>query len=264
MAKTLERLEYLVRVVTTGFGFLVFTLMGLAFRFVACPLLTAFYRDPRKRVLKARWVVQRSFSGFIQLLQCLRVLDLDIYGREKLAQPGLLLCASHPTLIDVVILMSMIPNANCIVKAKLNQSFALRSPVQTSGYIANDSGPGLVEECCASLAQDDTLIIFPEGTRTTPGVSPRLHHGAARVALASGRNITPVRIVCEPPALMKGIAWYQIPKRRMHFTVTVGEAIAVAAFQEKLAREEMPLVVRSLTQEIRCRLFPQLSAGGKR
>ena len=55
MAKTLERLEYLVRVVTTGFGFLVFTLMGLAFRFVACPLLTVFYRDPRQRVLKARW-----------------------------------------------------------------------------------------------------------------------------------------------------------------------------------------------------------------
>ena len=178
MAEIGRRLDYAWRVLATGFGFLTFTLMGLLFRFAACPLLTLFIRTPRRRELSARRIVQVSFAFFIGLMQALGPLRLTVKGREKLQQPGLLLCPSHPTLIDVVILMSMIRNANCLVKAKLLDSFALRAPIVTSGYIANDSGPNLINACAESLAARDTLIIFPEGTRTTPGVLPHLNCNA--------------------------------------------------------------------------------------
>ena len=108
---------------------------------------------------------------FLQVLK----LEVDPQLKKRLATESLFICASHPTLIDVVILHSLIENANCIVKAALRESFALSSPVRAANYIANDSGSELIEACAASLARGDTLVVFPEGTRSVPGKEPKLH-----------------------------------------------------------------------------------------
>ena len=166
----MKRLEHLYRTLATGFCFCVFFVMGVSFRVFVCPLLALIYRhDARQKVLTARRVVQESFAFFTALMQGLGVLKLTINGREKLAAPGLLICPSHPTLIDVVILMSLIPNASCIVKAALAQKAAMKGPLKTAGYLTNDNGPALVDACAETLALGDTLIIFPEGTRSVPG-----------------------------------------------------------------------------------------------
>lgn len=93
---------------------------------------------------------------FLQVLK----LEVDPQLKKRLATESLFICASHPTLIDVVILHSLIENANCIVKAALRESFALSSPVMAANYIANDSGSELIEACAASLARGDTLVVF--------------------------------------------------------------------------------------------------------
>ena len=75
--------------------------------------------------------MQASFSGFVRMMRFLQVLKLEVDPqlKKRLATESLFICASHPTLIDVVILPSLIENANCIVKAALHDSFALSSPV---------------------------------------------------------------------------------------------------------------------------------------
>ena len=257
--KTLSlRLNYIWRLFATGFCFLTFALMGLSFRFVVCPLLDVFVRDGRQRELAARRVVQKSFSLFVGLMQSLRCLECRFEGDlERLRSEPLLICANHPTLIDVVILHSLIENANCIVKAALRESFALSSPVRAASYIANDSGPELIEACAASLARGDTLVVFPEGTRSVPGKEPKLHHGAAAIALASHHNITPVCITCTPPALMKGISWYQVPERKMCISVRAAPDIGIEPFLEAEKDLGRPIAVRRLTQELKNRLFAQ-------
>lgn len=256
----MKRLEHLYRTLATGFCFCVFFVMGVSFRVFVCPLLALIYRhDARQKVLTARRVVQKSFAFFTALMQGLGVLKLTINGREKLAAPGLLICPSHPTLIDVVILMSLIPNANCIVKAALAQKAAMKGPLKTAGYLTNDNGPALVDACAETLALGDTLIIFPEGTRSVPGKIPHLQHGAAAAALAAKSPVTPVRITCEPPSLMKGIPWYRIPERPMHITVTVLEAIDPAPFLAAEMNEGRPKAVRSLTRTLFSSLFSQLT-----
>lgn len=257
MDKTLAwRINFAWRLLATGACFLIFSLMGLAFRFVVCPWLNATTHDLRHRQLRARSVVQRSFAWFVQLMVRVGVLDFVVKGPvERLNREGLLICANHPTLIDVVLLMSMIDNANCIVKAELRESFALSSPVRTTGYVANDSGPELIAACAESLSAGDTLIVFPEGTRSRPGREPHLQHGAAATALAAGKSITPVHITCTPPSLMKGLAWYHIPPKRMHFEITFGSDIDIDPFlaiERELGR---PIAVRRLTQEIKNRIF---------
>ena len=255
------RLNYLWRLAATGFCFLTFALMGLAFRFAACPLLNIVFRDSRKRELAARRVVQKSFSFFVGLMQSLGCLEYRFEGDVKrLRSESLLICANHPTLIDVVLLMSKIPNATCIVKASLTHSFALKSPVLTSGYISNDSGPELIEACAQALGRNDTLIIFPEGTRSRPGEEPRLKHGAAATAIAALKNITPVVISCTPASLMKGIAWYRIPSRKMFFSIKILPDIGIAPYVEAEASIGRPAAVRRLNRTIKETLFTKQEA----
>lgn len=257
MAQIVDRLERGYRTLATGFGFLVFFTMGLAFRYTVCPILSLTYKhDQRRKELAARRVVNRSFAFFISMMRFLRVMDLTVVNGEKLKDAGRLICPSHPTLIDVVILISQIENANCIVKAALMQSSAMAGPISTSGYIANDHGPELIDDCVKSLSKGDTLLIFPEGTRSVPGVVSKLHHGAAAAALAAHKNITPVKITCEPPALMKGIAWYTIPQKRMHITVTVLDDIDITPFLDEEQTQGRPIAVRHLTKYLFNALFP--------
>lgn len=248
-------LNYAWRVVATGFCFLTFSCMGLAFRFLACPYVNLTARSPRERELKARRIVQRSFDRFVLLMQRLGVLQWRVRGRERLRDGGQLVCPSHPTLIDVVLMMSMISNANCIVKADLKRSFAMSSPIVTTGYIANDSGPALIEACTQSLNAGDTLIIFPEGTRTRPGKEPKLHHGAAATALSARMPITPVVITCTPPSLMKGIPWYRIPPSKMSFEIDVLEPIDIEPYLSIERQQGRPIAIRRLTEALKSALF---------
>ena len=50
-------------------------------------------------------------------MRCLGLMTYEIRGRERLRRDGLLILANHPTLIDVVLLVSLLPNADCVVKS---------------------------------------------------------------------------------------------------------------------------------------------------
>ena len=90
----------------------------------------------------------------------------QIEGGERLQRDGLLVLANHPTLIDVVCLISLLPNADCVVKRAVARNPFMRGPVRAAGYISNDDGAGLVDDCVAAVHAGGTLVIFPEGTRS--------------------------------------------------------------------------------------------------
>jgi 1-acyl-sn-glycerol-3-phosphate acyltransferase len=106
----------------------------------------------------------------------------------------------------------------------------MRGPVQAAGYVSNEDGAGLVDDCIAAVRAGGNLVIFPEGTRTTPGQPLRLQRGAANIAVRGRLNITPVRLTCSPLTLGKGEKWYCVPSRRFHVTVDVQEDLPIARF----------------------------------
>ncbi|MFT3761474.1 MAG: lysophospholipid acyltransferase family protein [Pseudoxanthomonas sp.] len=218
-----QRLDHAWRVVGTGLSFAAFGVGGLLLRVTVFPLLQLCVRDPlRRRRIARRWV-QRSFAAHVELMRRLGVLTWEIHGRERLERDGLLVLANHPTLIDVVFLVSLLPNADCVVKSAVARNPFMRGPVRACGYIANDDGVGLVEDCIAAVRAGGNLVIFPEGTRTVPGQPLRLQRGAANIAVRGGLDVTPVRISCTPPTLTKGEKWYRVPSRRFHVKIEVGE-----------------------------------------
>jgi len=224
----LERLNHGWRVVATGLSFFCFGVGGLCLRLLVFPLLQLAVRDRRRRKRLARRAVQLSFRFFIGLMRAMGVLTWEVRGLERLQRGGQLILANHPTLLDVVFLVALVPDADCVVRSGLARNAFTRGPIRAAGYISNDSGLGLVEDCIASVRAGGNLIIFPEGTRTPrDGREIRLQRGAANIAVRGRLDVTPIRIRCEPPTLGKGEKWYRVPRRRMHYTFSVGEDLAI-------------------------------------
>jgi 1-acyl-sn-glycerol-3-phosphate acyltransferase len=227
-----RQLNHAWRVVATGISFASFGLGGVVLWLVVFPALALFVRDPVRRGRLAREVIRVTFASFVGLMHRLGVLTYEIHGAERLQRRGLLVLANHPTLIDVVFLVSLIPDADCVVKSRLARNPFTRGPIRATGYICNDSGAGLVQDCIESLRSGKNLVIFPEGTRTRKDEALPLQRGAANIAVRGVVDITPVRIKCTPPTLGKGEKWYRVPSRRFHMSLDVGDDLPVAPFLE--------------------------------
>jgi len=241
------------RVAGTGFSFALFGLGGLLLGLVVFPLLLVAVRQPRRRSAIARSVIHHLFRAFVALMCGLGLCRLEVRGRERLQRRGLLILASHPSLIDVVFLMSLVRDADCIVKAALARNPFTRGPVLAAGYVFNDSGPGLIDDCVASVRSGNNLIVFPEGTRTPADMAlGRLQRGAANLAVRGALPITPVRIRCEPRMLGKGIKWWRVPPTAGNFVIEIGEDMPIA---DHLAEEgAQALAARRLNDELARRL----------
>ncbi len=226
----LELLSRYWRTFATGFCFAVFGLGGLLLRLAVFPLLNLMVWQPGKRVAGARAVVRIAFCGFVGMMRILGVLRYEIVGRERLERRGLLILANHPTLIDTVFLMALVRQAGCVVKGGLWSNPFTRGPIRAAGYLNNDKGIGLLDDCIAALESGDNLIIFPEGTRTPADGVVQMKRGAANVAVRGARDVTPVIISCEPMTLSKGEKWWQVPPRCARFRIEVRDDIKIGDF----------------------------------
>ncbi|NVK22252.1 MAG: 1-acyl-sn-glycerol-3-phosphate acyltransferase [Kangiellaceae bacterium] len=227
------QLNYLWRVLGTGISFTVFGIGGLVLSLTVFPLLNLFIRDIDKRKQKARYIIHRSFAFFLKLMQSLGIFTfhLEQAKRDLAHVSGKIIIANHPSLIDVVALISIMPRADCVVKRGLWQNPFLKGVVTAANFIKNDEDiEPLINACDESLEEGYNLIIFPEGTRTTPNKPMKLQRGAANIALRCQRNFIPVLIDCDPTTLTKNEKWYQIPDKRVNFTLCVRPEIDIQPF----------------------------------
>lgn len=227
----LDRLDRGWRVLATGLCFAAFGTGSLLLGVVVFPLLRALVRDRERQARVARRVIRFTFRSFVALMRATGVLSVEVQGLERLRGGGRLILANHPTLIDVVLLMALIDQGDCVVKGALGRNPITRGPVRAAGFVFNDDGgEELLAGCVESVRTGNNLIIFPEGTRSSRTEPIRLQRGAARVAVHGELDITPVRIRCTPATLAKGEKWWQVPPRRAHIRIAVDETIAVSPF----------------------------------
>lgn len=230
-----KRLNHCWRLLATGAAFAFIFFGGGVLAVTLLPLLALL---PGRRCQRAQLVIHDLFRFYIWMLRHLGLLDLETEGLERLAVPGgRLVVANHPSLLDVVMLMAIIPKAQCIVKHELWDHRFLGPLVRRAGYIRNDLEPEmLVAACRKELDQGSSLIIFPEGTRTIPGTSPRLLRGFANLATLTGAPIQLVVITCCPPTLVKGEPWWRIPPFKPLFRLVVAELLDADSYLQEQHR----------------------------
>jgi 1-acyl-sn-glycerol-3-phosphate acyltransferase len=240
---------YGYRVFMKWMSFLVFGLDTLILAVLVLPLMILLLH-PRERFLKkARRFVSFAFRCFVRMMCLMGIVSLDVDDRGAYRRlSSKIVAANHPSLLDVVMLISLIPNADCIVRGSLRHNIV--AGVIRRLYILNSLDfERLTAACMESLDQGNCIIIFPEGTRTPRSGEIRFKKGAARLSLLSGCGVVPVHIGgTDKWGLGKHDPWTAFNHRDKYvYRIKIREEIS----PEPFSQFPVPRAVKRLNEKIR-------------
>ncbi|MBN4049544.1 1-acyl-sn-glycerol-3-phosphate acyltransferase [bacterium AH-315-N03] len=218
----------------------------------ALPLLFVFrsrFGDPRTftRMLNSK---MRLFGGFLQDAGLLSYWPLVL--PEGYENRPLLVISNHPTLLDVVLTMSSLPQLCCVASAARWESWLMGFMLKRTTFVP---GPGLktddpleteiafIGRMEAKLREGEQLLVFPEGTRSTATELRRFGRGAIEAAIRAEVPILPLYIAVDPPFLMKG----------QHFTAPEMTPIYRFEWFEPIDTAGHDLDSKKLTKELAAR-----------
>lgn len=239
------------RVCVVAFCFAFIGLCGPLFVMTVVPALRLGRGGRAASERRVRAAIGASFRLVIRILEAGGVMRVEQRNADLLAaargKPVLVL-ANHPCYLDILVLLALIPDALCVVKSYVWWNPFYAGMVRGAGYLSNDDPEKLIEECAAALRAGSPLVIFPEGTRSSPGAPLHFMRGAARIALASGAAIQPILLRCNPPAFTRAGHWYDQPPYGFRLTIEARPMIgADALLAEEHASGHKP---RALTRAL--------------
>lgn len=214
--------SYVWRLVGTALSFALFGLGGLILGCVIIPVRAVFIRDAERRITGTRQLFGSAMRFFISFMASMGVLRFQIEGMEHVREDeNYLILANHPSLIDVVFLIACFPQAVCVVKQALFDNPFTRRAVRLAGYLSNHDPAEMLAGAEQRLKKGRSLILFPEGTRTTPGAPLRFQQAAAAIAVRADQLCLPILIDVRPTTLTKADRWFHVPAEPVCFRMIV-------------------------------------------
>lgn len=226
-----------IRSLLCCFCFFIFGLGGIVIGSAIFPIILLFYKSEKQRKIFIN-TIHITWRIFVWLMCVLGLIKVNCREYKKLKQlQKTVVIANHPSLIDVVILVSLIPNSVCVVKNSLFKNMFIRKAISRI-YLSNTMSPDEFIACGSDvLSKGYNIIIFPEGTRTIPNKPVRLHRGFAYLQIETGANILPIKITNNPPVLGKMQKWWDVGVKTSIYTITPKSLIVYDAKNNKDKRQ---------------------------
>lgn len=255
-----RRTNRLWRQVAAAVSFALFGISAALLSLVLAPLLRLFVRDPDRRQRLMRVSIRCACGWFWAVMRALRLFDCRVAGAEHLRRDRIIVIANHPTLIDAILLLSLVENAVVIAKSALSRNLFVGPLLRAAGYVVNDDGVAMLDAASLALAQGGRVVIFPESSRTPTDGTIRLRRGAAQLAIRTGCPVVAITIRVSSPLLYKGAAWHQMPLDRPRFDVVVCPAQEIAPFRQ--SDRPVALAARELNERLQRFYETELSRSG--
>lgn len=146
-----------------------------------------------------RYRVAQQWSRFnIWWLERICGIDCQIRGREHIPSTPVVVIAKHQSAWETIFLQQFLPPLAWVVKRELlwvpffGWALALLHPISIKREAASAAVKSLLRQGKDHLNRGQSVLIFPEGTRTTPGLRTRFNVGGAMLAAHSGCPILPI------------------------------------------------------------------------
>jgi len=169
----------------------------LAFLFL--PFLLA---PPHTAVFSSRlWA--RSVKFLARIICGIR---MEVRGQEYVPKGGALVAAKHQSAWETLMMYLILDYPVFVLKESLMRIPLFGRYLKQVRAISIDRSGGtktlrqLVEDVKERMDEEKQVIIFPEGTRITPGEKGKYHSGIAALYSGTGATVTPV-------ALNSGLCW---------------------------------------------------------
>lgn len=158
------------------------------------PFIRLFSLHKKDFGIIARAYVSHTFRIFLGNLHLCHVSLLKVEDKQAFRNiHSKIIIANHPSLLDFVYIMSLVPNSTCIVRGTLTHT-PLRGVIKQA-YITNTTDfDDVLVECKKLTDKGCNVIIFPEGTRSPRIGRHNYKKGAARIALYCGCDVQPLFI----------------------------------------------------------------------
>lgn len=176
-----------------------FTFFGLAslfFRYITLPIKKSIWdltkQDYSEKNLKIRYseVLQKSWQYFLNFLIWIKILKLNIDNLERLKNiKNSIIISTHPSFIDILILISIIPHSTCFVAERLANNIFLKGIVNLLFIIEGQSQEGWLKDSKTMIEDGFNLIIFPMGIRHKKNERPKIRRGTALLAQKTKKDI---------------------------------------------------------------------------
>lgn len=236
------------RITRAALLYMVFAMAVALTSYVVVPVLSRF--DSGEPDLLVQRCVHEAARWVRRAAVWLGIVRLRIDRAERLAAPGpLLVVANHPTKLDATMLVALMRQVDTVVEASWAARPLLGPLLMRAGHLRNDDAVQVVEEGVRRLLRGRCFLIFPEGSRSPAGALHPFQRGAAHIALASGCDLLPVVIRCDPPIGLKGKAWYDIPVETPTMSISVGDLIKAGDFIN--GDETRGVAARKVTRALR-------------
>ena len=208
-------------------------LMSLAWNALAVLLYLLLPRE--LSVAVGRKGISYGYRAFWAIAARIGMLRLDAGVLDALRdEPGLIIVANHPSLLDAPMLVARLPRSACIMKAELMRNPFLGAGARLARYIRNDSPRRMVRRAVQDLQRGGQLVLFPEGTRTMQRPLNPFRPGVTLIAKLAQAPIQAVFIDTDSPYLGKGWPLWRLPPLPIEFSVRLGERFAPAEDSDAL------------------------------
>ncbi len=219
----------IIRAILVLFFFLLFGAGAGVLSLIIFPLSKFFVKKENLKKHYSRLIFKTwKFAIFLYEKTGILSIEVDKNTREIMKNiRGKVIVASHPSLLDIVILVSLIPNSICVAKTSLSKNILLSGIIREL-YIINSVEPEKFKnDAKNALLEGFNLIIFPTGKRTKPNEELKIHKGAALAALHSGCDILPVRIETDKPFLGINQSILDVHDSRVNFKIEIRDEIKI-------------------------------------
>jgi 1-acyl-sn-glycerol-3-phosphate acyltransferase len=219
-------LQRVARIIATGSAFLYFFAGGAILSMLLLPIVRLKKGTPQEKAARCRQWVADAWVFFHDYMRVLHLINYDPRRMPFPLPPGpLVVIANHPTLVDVTAIMSAWQQLVCIAKTPMFKSPLLGRLLRYCDYIEGGDGglfsaAAVVTNAVEALKSGRSVLIFPEGTRSPENGLRRFYQGAWEMAARANAPILPVFLTCNPPTLMRGQSWYEVPDRMADLVVT--------------------------------------------
>lgn len=211
-------------------------LMSAGWNLAALLLYPLLPRATGRRIGRA--MIARGYAAFWRIADLTGMLKLDAAVLDSLRdEPGLIVVANHPSMLDALMLVARLPRSACIMKASLVHNPMLGPGARLARYIRNDSAYGMIHTAVNDLREGGQLVMFPEGTRTTCQPVNPFHASFTLIAKRAQAPIQAVLIDTDSPYLGKGWPLWRLPPLPIVFSVRMGRRFEPQADHHALQRE---------------------------
>ncbi len=137
------------------------------------------------------------------------VWSVSVSGREKIVSgEAYVMVSNHQSLIDILLLFRIFKHFKWVSKIENFRVPAVGWNMSLNGYIKlirgdRESVKEMLSQCRKTLARGNSIMMFPEGTRSKDGKLQTFKPGSFELALETHRPILPIVIKGAAEALPK-------------------------------------------------------------